>query len=233
MIAGALVGFILVVNPVVDQLRQSDPGADASPADVVRSSISYGWHPDEDRNNRLIGESMQRASAGGYLAETMCLKDLTGAEPMWGRTYLASVATLVPRIVWPTKPKGFPDADMVAVTNVQFRIPDVDSVGNPVMEGFINFSYPGVAASLFLMGLLARLFWAYRQRHQCSAGRLGLYLMAMLAFFAFETHSTLGILGLLRLPVALIVIDGSMRAIGALRESAIGPRSADIVAARP
>jgi len=202
--------FVLVVNPIVYRMRAANPGVDATPAEIFSGVLST-----EDGSEGQLSESMLRTSASGYMADTMCLWDGEQAPLLGGETYWESIATTVPRILWPGKPSN-DAADMVAAANRTLRLPNNDAIGNPIMEGWINFSYLGVAGAFALMGLVARELWNYRVRNAESPGRLGFYAMAMSAFFTFETHSTVGLFAIFRFAVGLMALDAGLRAIGAV-----------------
>ena len=173
-----------------------------TPLDVVRATFSSS---PLTRDENAVKDTFKRASAGGYLADIICLTDRRIFYPLEGTTFVGSIAIMIPRVLW--KDKSISEStDMVAAMNANLSLPEQDAVGNPVMEGYINFLYPGVALVFVILGLVCRWLWAYRIKHQRSGAHLGLVLMALVPFFFFETHSTFGNFTLLRVPLLLILI---------------------------
>jgi hypothetical protein len=72
-----------------------------------------------------------------------------------GGTYLDSILFVVPRKIWPTKPRSFSFAVGRHMLGVDSDLPP-GSIG----EAYINFGLAGVVAVMYLFGLFLR--WAHR-----------------------------------------------------------------------
>jgi hypothetical protein len=147
----------------------------------------------------------------------MCMSEVEGVGLLWGSTYAESLVMVVPRVLRPSKPTQLWGADMILVMESLSHIPERDGLGTPIMEAWIDFSYAGVGLAFLLLGCLARCLWHYRLRYRDSSARLGLYIFSMLPFFYFETHSTFGLLFLLRLPLTLMAAVGALDVLGVFR----------------
>jgi oligosaccharide repeat unit polymerase len=128
----------------------------------------------------------------------------------YGATYLDAVSFVIPRFMWPEKPKAF----SVAVGDYALGpLNDGNDIPPGVVgEFYINFGVLGVIAGSLLMGFVMRRF--YQRCMQGSIGRIALYGMAIPYYGTFLTRNVLGVgvmitIATIQILVALRYIEGS------------------------
>lgn len=116
-------------------------------------------NPDGDPSE-LASKAFQRVSLLEQ-ASNVVEKTPSAVDFQNGKTYSYLLVTFIPRFLWPDKPS-------VSEANRQYQVDygltherDLDRVSISVgflMEGYLNFGRPGVAAACFLVGLLLGAF---------------------------------------------------------------------------
>ena len=200
-LALAGVVFVFGVNPLVYTMRQAvvaDTVAKPTPIDVAGALLADSKGADHSQE---FEELVTRGDAVSYLANSLCLMELSNTPLLGGSTYAESILLLVPRFVWPEKP-ALPGADLVGVITTRIGGRPQDAVGSPIAEAYLNFGFIGVGVVFAALGLIGRALWRYRIRNSESGVALGLYMMSLTVFVLFETHSTIGILTGFRVPLA-------------------------------
>lgn len=103
----------------------------------------------------------------------------------YGRTYLDVLLFLVPRAVWPDKPKAFSTAVGDYVTEDNNDVPP-----GVIGELYVNFHGFGVVAGMFLLGRL--MAFIYQRAVSGSFGTLAMYAFLMPYFGVFLSRNFLG-----------------------------------------
>lgn len=90
--------------------------------------------------------------AGGYASIYPILHHVPEEVPLlWGESYLTLLARPIPRVIWPSKPRGTDFRTGVTFYNSPWGVPP-----GAVGEAFWNFHIPGVVGIFFLFGIFKR-----------------------------------------------------------------------------
>lgn len=90
--------------------------------------------------------------AGSYASIYPILHYVPDEVPLlWGESYLTLLARPIPRVIWPTKPRGTDFRTGVTFYNSPWGVPP-----GAVGEAFWNFHVPGVVVVFFLFGIFKR-----------------------------------------------------------------------------
>ncbi len=122
----------------------------------------------------------------------------------WGRSYVDAVAMVVPRQIYKKKPER-------NLFNRVLRKNDVGSMAMPLpAEGYLNFGLAGLLLEAVLLGIIYRMLYAYRARHQTNAAAILAYALGV-AFFVFIWRGGLlgghlGLLGAYAVLLAAVVL---------------------------
>jgi oligosaccharide repeat unit polymerase len=103
----------------------------------------------------------------------------------YGGTYLDTMLFIVPRAVWPDKPKDFSVAVGDYVTENENDVPP-----GVVGEMYVNFHVFGIVAGMLLLGML--LGALYCRAVGSSVGALALYALFIPNFGVFLTRNSMG-----------------------------------------
>ena len=100
---------------------------------------------------------------GGYSSVYPILYYVPDQSPLlWGSSYLLILGRPIPRIIWPTKPRGTDFMAGLVFFGSPWGVPP-----GAVGEAYWNFYIPGVIGVFFLFGIflrwLAKLYVKYRQ----------------------------------------------------------------------
>lgn len=76
-------------------------------------------------------------------------------DPAWGSTYWASAVSVVPRSIWPDKPKGW-GSEVTPFTKPELMDTIHSEAPNGFLEGIWNFGPAGMLISILMIGLVVR-----------------------------------------------------------------------------
>jgi hypothetical protein len=102
----------------------------------------------------------------------------------YGKTYLDVVLFLVPRPIWPDKPKAFSTAVGDYVTEDGNDVPP-----GLIGELYVNFRWPGIVFGMTLLGMLMRFIYEHSRQ---SYGGIAMYAMFLPYFGVFLTRNFVG-----------------------------------------
>jgi hypothetical protein len=108
----------------------------------------------QDALARAQSDTAARMAQRGGVPVIMEGFDRTGG-PLWGRTYVAAAAAMVPRALWPDKPRG-PGSTFARTFHGSAREGTTIPIGS-VGEAWWNFGAPGVVIIFGLFGGMMRL----------------------------------------------------------------------------
>ncbi len=130
-----------------------------------------------ERAEGTLSASLNELSyrAGSYASIYPILRYVPEEVPLlWGESYLTLLARPIPRVIWPTKPRGTDFRTGATFYNSPWGVPP-----GAVGEAFWNFHIPGVVGIFFLFGIFKR--WLCRL--VLEYGEHGFVLF----FYAFTT----------------------------------------------
>jgi len=131
---------------------------------LVRAAIS-GGAKNLDEVGARVSENLETAftsqldevgtRGGSYSSVYPILEQVPSDSPLlWGETYLTILTRPIPRVLWPSKPRGTDFRAGVTFFNAVWGVPP-----GPVAEAYWNFHIPGVIGVFFLWGVFNR--WIY------------------------------------------------------------------------
>jgi oligosaccharide repeat unit polymerase len=144
--------------------------------------------------------------AGGYASIYPILHHVPEEVPLlWGESYLTLLARPIPRVIWPTKPRGTDFRTGVTFYNSPWGVPP-----GAVGEAFWNFHVPGVVGIFFLFGIFKR--WLYRLVIEYGEHGFVLFFYAFTALIFAPSENTVTQWLLTLLPALLFaVLTGVVR----------------------
>jgi hypothetical protein len=108
----------------------------------------------------------------------------------WGRTYVAAVVTLVPRVIWSSRPNGMNEVitDMRAGQGTYAAMSEKTAmVGGLVGEAYANFAFIGVMLAFFVWGIIIKLMKSLVDRWRNDP--LLVFLLPVLIFMSISIVS--------------------------------------------
>lgn len=107
-----------------------------------------------ERSEGTVANSLEELSyrSGSYASIYPILHSVPSEVPLLlGESYLTLLARPIPRVIWPTKPRGTDYRTGVTFYNSPWGVPP-----GPIGEAYWNFHIPGVIGIFFLFGVFKR-----------------------------------------------------------------------------
>ncbi|MDX2187251.1 MAG: hypothetical protein SFV32_09985 [Opitutaceae bacterium] len=190
---------LLAAFAVIQTMRGVAPTAKS--LDDIKATLKT----DTDKSALATYEELAHRR-GAYSSAYPIFHYVPDSSPLlWGETYWVIPLRVIPRAIWPTKPRGTDFRAGATFFNSVWGIPP-----GAVAEAYWNFHLPGVAVVYFLFGVFYRWMANLFVRYSKSGTITAFYCYTIFAIGPTENMITGWMQSLIPL-IAFIVITGSVR----------------------
>jgi len=214
----SVVAFVLFFQPAKSEFRnvywtenKVAPMSDRISFWVERSLVKWGDAiSDQTGRSRteLLNESLSRVSLLTPSANVIDQTPLV-VPYQYGRLYSYLLVTFIPRVVWPDKPSS---SEANQFYQIAYSISDEEqlktvsvSIGI-LVEGYINFGWPGALGIMFALGIIIRFYQTgfFGRESGALLGAIGVVLLP--GFLSIENQFAGYVGGLIQKVVFIIVV---------------------------